>query len=322
MTIADLIISIRGLLDDEVVPYKWSDAEIIRYINDAQMEACRRASLIIAYPSVVSITGVNNITFDDTTKTITKASGGFLLSSGGESEVNSFEKDDTITVTGTVSNNSTLTISSVTDTVITVLETVVDESDKSAVITAIRNVTRIPLVSTKHTYKLHPKIVQVLRARPDSLEYPLKQRTLPGLDAGIVTTHNALGGFYTSTWETLEDNMAYFIQDSGLLRLVSPPSGNDILWIVTSRLPKYEFQPTGDTTKSPEIPIIYHADLIDWVLYLAFKKPDSEVQDLNRAKEYESSFDKKFGLRPSAQTEMSRKRLPNNMGMRHRPLGF
>lgn len=58
MTLEELISACRtDRLDDAEVPYEWSDAEITRWLNDAQDEACRRARLLVdsSTPSICSI---------------------------------------------------------------------------------------------------------------------------------------------------------------------------------------------------------------------------------------------------------------------------
>lgn len=48
MTGKELVAYLReSLLDDAEVPYKWSDAELLRFLNFAEGQACRRANLII-----------------------------------------------------------------------------------------------------------------------------------------------------------------------------------------------------------------------------------------------------------------------------------
>lgn len=47
MTTPELIIALRELLDDEQQPYLWKDSALVRYLNDAERQACRRAYLII-----------------------------------------------------------------------------------------------------------------------------------------------------------------------------------------------------------------------------------------------------------------------------------
>lgn len=328
MTNQEIINLARYQLDDTVIDYKWSDAELISYLNDAQIEACRRTYLLINYPSIVKVTGSSNITFIATGKKITKATGGFL-SAGELSEANTFEKDDIITITGTVSNNGIKTIVSVSDTEMVVSETLVDESNVSAVIEVTRAVYRIPLRANVHTYKLHPKSLSVIRARPESLEYPLIQKTLSSLDAdssftNVGTDYSGLDFFYNySSWENLTGQMYAFLEDGGFIRIISPPAIDDILWLVVARLPKKTFTSNvEDLTLSPEIPEQYHGDLVDWILHLAFSKPDSELQDLVKAKLYEDKFTEKFGERPSALVELNRRKLPPNMSIRPREFGF
>jgi hypothetical protein len=326
MTNQEIINLARYQLDDTVEDYKWSDVELVMYLNDAQAEACRRTYLLINYPSVVKVTGVSNITFALTGSKITKATGGFL-SSGETSEVNTFEKDDQITITGTVSNNGVKTIVSVSDTEIVVSEALVNESNVSAVIEATRTVYRIPVNANINTYRLHPKTVSVVRARLNSLNYPLLQRSLSSLDYDIGVVDSDINydyySWYCSSWETLTNYPYAFLEEAGSVRIISPPITDDILLMVVARLPKKEFTTSaGDLASSPEIAVQYHSDLVDWMLRLAFLKPDSEIQDLARATFYENKFTDKFGERPSTVTESNRRRFPPNMSTRHRELGF
>jgi len=47
MTLNDLVNDIRvDILDDNAAPYLWSDAQLIRYANEACLDACLRAPLI------------------------------------------------------------------------------------------------------------------------------------------------------------------------------------------------------------------------------------------------------------------------------------
>jgi len=48
MTGAELIAHMReSMLDDMALPYRWEDTELLRYLNYAEVQACRRAHLII-----------------------------------------------------------------------------------------------------------------------------------------------------------------------------------------------------------------------------------------------------------------------------------
>lgn len=327
MTIGEILALARYRLDDREIPYKWTDAELVSYFNEAESEACRRANLLVSYPSSITITGVSNISFTTSSKTISKPSGGFL-SAGTESEVETFEKDDTITITGTSNNDGDYTIDSITDTEIVVVEALVDESNTSATIEATRTVTRIPITSGVHTYRLHPKILKVKRVKPDSLGYPIMQRTVYSLDSqSIIVSVNSLDAswetslWYYSNWEDETGHLYNYIEDNGSIRLVGTPDEDDILWMITSRLPKYKYT-VNDTLLTPETAAQYHADMVEWMLRLAFMKPDSETTDLQRATYHEKQYDKLFGFRPSAAQDMRRKRFPKTLIARPRPFGF
>jgi len=48
MTGQEMIVHLRGsVLDDSAAPYLWQDTELMRYLNYAEVQACRRAHLII-----------------------------------------------------------------------------------------------------------------------------------------------------------------------------------------------------------------------------------------------------------------------------------
>lgn len=79
-----------------------------------------------------TITGSSNITFAASTKKITKSSG--FLAAG-------FVAGNKLTISGTSSNNGTKTIVTASDTEIVVSETLVDESNTSATITADDEIT-------------------------------------------------------------------------------------------------------------------------------------------------------------------------------------
>ena len=47
MTGQELITHLReSILDDATLPYLWLDAELLRYLNYAQVQACRRSALL------------------------------------------------------------------------------------------------------------------------------------------------------------------------------------------------------------------------------------------------------------------------------------
>lgn len=47
MQLLDLVTLFRNEVDDTTEPYLWSDEEVVEFANDAQLEACRRARLLV-----------------------------------------------------------------------------------------------------------------------------------------------------------------------------------------------------------------------------------------------------------------------------------
>lgn len=63
MKVADFIEAFRDQVTDHAVPPFWSDAQIVRYLNEAVQEACERAKLIEdrLTPAVCSVTLVPDV---------------------------------------------------------------------------------------------------------------------------------------------------------------------------------------------------------------------------------------------------------------------
>lgn len=47
MTSVELLSAVRNILNDDNPPYKWPDSAVMRYLNEAEEQACKRAYLII-----------------------------------------------------------------------------------------------------------------------------------------------------------------------------------------------------------------------------------------------------------------------------------
>lgn len=58
MKAIDLFTVFRGQADDTAAPQLWSDAELYRWLNEAEVEACRRARLIV---DTQNTAGVDNV---------------------------------------------------------------------------------------------------------------------------------------------------------------------------------------------------------------------------------------------------------------------
>lgn len=112
----------------------------------------------------ISLTGVSDISFDATTKVITTVGGNFL-SEG-------FQVGQEITVSGTASNDGTVTPSAITRKTMTVYETLVDESDTSAVMEA----DSIPEISEEYHFDLIHWICHLAYSKQDAETYDAGKR--------------------------------------------------------------------------------------------------------------------------------------------------
>ncbi|KWT81136.1 hypothetical protein [Candidatus Magnetominusculus xianensis] len=92
------------------------------YTQDAKTLTNKAVAL-----AAITITGVGNISFAASSKTITYTVGGIIITA--------LKPGDSITISGTSGNNGAKTVASITDTTITVNETLTDESNTSGTIT-------------------------------------------------------------------------------------------------------------------------------------------------------------------------------------------
>lgn len=99
-------------------------------------------------------------------------------------------------------------------------------------------------------------------------------------------------------WRTSTDDPAYLVQDDTKARIVPTPQAAGVLSIECVRLP---LEPMSGDSDEPEIAQIHHRQLVNWALFRAFSKPDSETIDPTRAAKGESAFVTYFGIRPDAE---------------------
>lgn len=99
-------------------------------------------------------------------------------------------------------------------------------------------------------------------------------------------------------WRTSTDDPVYLVQDDTKVRIVPTPQVAGVLAIECVRLP---MEPMTSESDEPEIAQIHHRQLVNWALFRAFSKPDSETIDPTRAEKGESAFVGYFGIRPDAE---------------------
>ena len=98
-------------------------------------------------------------------------------------------------------------------------------------------------------------------------------------------------------WRTETGDPRFAIQSDKTLRLAPTPVRTGVIALEGYRLPKSDM---ADPEDIPEINAAHHRHLVQWALARAFKVPDTEVFDPNRAAIAESEFTKYFGERPDA----------------------
>lgn len=100
-------------------------------------------------------------------------------------------------------------------------------------------------------------------------------------------------------WRARTGTPKVLIHDESSLQLVPRPDAAGTLFIECHRLPLQRLKGDAD---QPEVHRRHHRNLLEWVKYRAYSKPDSEHQDLDRAARGEAEFIRYFGLRPDAET--------------------
>lgn len=97
---------------------------------------------------------------------------------------------------------------------------------------------------------------------------------------------------YLPDWETAKGKPQYALQDDKRLVLYPMPDKAGTLFLSGYYAPKNIL---GHDDDVPEIHVLHHKHLLDWVLYQAFSIPDTEMFDPNRAKLAEERFTRYFG---------------------------
>ncbi len=148
----------------------------------------------------------------------------------------------------------------------------------------------IAIEAGQHTYRLHPKVYELVVARfkadGHSEATPLKVVSRGWLDSNVRDWRDA------AQWQHMGVKR-YLVQNETSIRIVPTPAQDGLLTIEAYRLPR---SPMVDESDAPEIHEASHLMLVDWALYRAFSAPDADAFDPQRAKLSEDSFTDYFGL--------------------------
>lgn len=104
-------------------------------------------------------------------------------------------------------------------------------------------------------------------------------------------------------WQTETGQPRGWIKDfdTGMLRPYPTPDADYTANLMVVRLP-LEVMQDGDAV--PEIHARFHRQLVEWMLYRAYSKEDSEIYSPNQAEKCLAAFEREFGQRSSAQDEV------------------
>lgn len=155
------------------------------------------------------------------------------------------------------------------------------------------DVCRIALAPGQNTYQLHRAAYELIDVRVGSdseRKTRLQLVTREWLDAEM------------PDWREYSGRAGWCIQDDRSVRIVGKCDAGSSLMLECYRLPLQDIEQDGD---EPEIHRAHHEHLIQWMLYRAFSKPDSEAFDPNRAALAEQAFTAYFGLLPDSDMRRS-----------------
>ena len=164
--------------------------------------------------------------------------------------------------------------------------------------------TKIPVQTGTHTYKLDYRIYQILRAKIASDTKPLCRSGYKNLDT------------LEPAWETRTGVPREYIEDmdSQRIRLIPTPEADDTLELVVQRTHKRPLVAGDNCPVIPELPLRVHYDVLDYAYYLALRKQDDDTNSLARATFFLNKFTDTFGERPEeSEIEYYRQREPTHV---------
>lgn len=103
-------------------------------------------------------------------------------------------------------------------------------------------------------------------------------------------------------WESHAGTPTTYVTDyqTDAIRLYPIPIAAGTVSMTVSRLPICDMSVKADT---PEIRKEHHDALVQWLLYRAYSKQDSDMFDSNKAARSLAEFEREFGLKASARNE-------------------
>lgn len=157
-------------------------------------------------------------------------------------------------------------------------------------------------VGTAH-YPLHESLYELSRVwfEPSDGSY--------GSYLSLMSAESLDQRYKCDNWKRMQGVPQFAIQDDTGIRLVPIPILDGELQLEGYRVPLLPMQDDDDV---PEINVIHHVHLLQWVLHKVFSIPDAEFFDPNRAALAEQAFTDYFGERPDSDLRrMTREDVPH-----------
>ena len=284
-------------LKDVAVPYLWSDIYLAQLFTQAQVEAVKRASLILDKTTQTSANVASGTATSTTVNKLVDIVATFTTAMVGLTVYNS--TDNTWAVITAMDSTTILSISA--DIMVSGESYVIGNTSKA--------LTRLCVEAGISEYVLSDKVIKVERCYLASRgkQYPLTQK--------LQVNSNLVG------------IPIQYTEDKKLITLFPTPdatinsdTGIDTLNLEVYRLPLTDL--VGDDDESPEIDDEYHFDLIHYACYLAYSKQDADTQDNLKAQWHEAQFTAKFGNKLSADSETILRKMPSGFSLSRQNFGL
>lgn len=145
----------------------------------------------------------------------------------------------------------------------------------------------ISLSAAKKVYDLDARVIFIRRAKVAGEAYPLRRMSYRDLDR------------IAPDWQDEAGTPKAYVpdMDTGKLRPYPSPDAIATVALTVVRLPLVEM---ADMTDEPEINQRWHKSLINWILFRAYSKPDTDLQDPKRAQDGLALFEQEFGKKSTA----------------------
>ena len=157
----------------------------------------------------------------------------------------------------------------------------------------------VHLVVGKDRYEFDPKLKMLYvdycytASQPD---YNLRQTAFEELDRRRATIQMGSGTPVLFALDRPADTTFRSIA------FLPTPDQEDIVHLAIRRLPI----PMIDDLNEPEIDELWHADMVDWAMHLAYLKDNVDAADADKALFYEQRFDARIGPRITAASHVDR----------------